>query len=80
MVGLENQVPTVILSDAKNLAPTDSLWLCTTPRVYARDEILRFAQNDRGKEVRLTHACTLFTYEAHTLRSTSDSSQPIARR
>jgi hypothetical protein len=39
----------VILSDAKNLADTDALDIVQTPRVHDRDEILRFAQNDRGE-------------------------------
>jgi len=59
MFDSERQLPSVILSEAKNLAPTESLGVRTSPRVYARDEILRFAQNDRGERVRGPRALRL---------------------
>jgi hypothetical protein len=44
----------VILSEAKNLALQDSLAVEQTQSWFARDEILRFAQNDIGQLVRYT--------------------------
>jgi hypothetical protein len=52
-VKVTNQLRTVILSEAKNLVAIDSLDIIRTPRVHARDEILRFAQNDRVKRALL---------------------------
>jgi hypothetical protein len=40
------------LSEVKNLADTDSLDIVRTQRVYARDEILHFVQNDKVTMVR----------------------------
>jgi hypothetical protein len=43
----------VILSEAKNLVPRlPSCLIALRTSIYARDEILRFAQNDKGKRVR----------------------------
>jgi hypothetical protein len=68
MPDLECQLPCVILSEAKNHSPRESLGLSRNPRKYARDEILRFAQNDKGKRVRVPNA----VYSPHdgTLRFT----------
>ena len=59
MSGFERRLPFVLLSKAKNLAPTDFLGVRTNPRVYARDEILRFAQKDTARRVRVPRALRL---------------------
>jgi hypothetical protein len=43
------QTPYFQRSDAKNLADTDALDIVRTRTGHARDEILRVAQNDKGK-------------------------------
>jgi hypothetical protein len=45
---LEGHADLVILSEAKNLVAIDYLDIVRTPRVHERDEILRFAQNDKA--------------------------------
>jgi hypothetical protein len=59
----ESQLHLVILSGAKNLAATDLLGIVRAPRVHARDEILRFAQNDKVERVR-QHKPTLLFYSS----------------
>ena len=38
----------VILNEVKNLVALDALGIVQTLRVYARDEILHFVQNDKA--------------------------------
>ncbi len=46
-MGCKRPIDPVILSEAKNLVFIDSLGIVRSPSICARDEILRFAQNDR---------------------------------
>jgi hypothetical protein len=57
------QISSVILSEAKNQSPEDTVRVERTPSIYARGVILRFAQNDTGKWVRFTHAVSLSVHD-----------------
>jgi hypothetical protein len=47
MSRLANPVALVILNEVKNLVPRVFVWGSVEARVYARDEILHFVQNDK---------------------------------
>jgi len=62
MFAFERHLAFVILSEAKNLADTNALGIVQTQTVHSRDEILRFAQNDKAERVCVTIAIAPFKH------------------
>jgi hypothetical protein len=73
--GLANPFASVILSEAKNHYLEDLFDMVCTPGAYASDEILRFAQNDKGEmAIKIGHRIP-FVHEQN-VRLTIDNLQP----
>src|SRR6476646_10076488 len=71
MFGIKNQLTCVILSEAKNLVVRVSAGVGRTPRGHDRDEILRFAQNDKSKIALASDHCTLSMYRSQVFDTPS---------